>query len=156
MSQHLGQVSAIHIAGKGGEPLQPVSRAQAIAGHGLAGDRYATKTGTFSPKPGNGRDVTLIEAEAIEAVVADYQVTVTAAETRRNIVTRGVALNHLVGKEFSIGEVRLRGCRLCEPCGYLAKLTSQKISDAFIHRGGLRCDILTPGTIQVGDVMTGV
>ena len=151
MSQSVGTVVAIHITAAAGQPLQPVPQAQAITGRGLEGDRYHKKAGTFSSKPGAGRDVTLIEVEALEALQRDYNLEISAAETRRNIVTRGIALNHLIGHEFKIGKARLRGVRLCEPCGYLAKMTSDAASKALIHRGGLRCDVVTGGTIQVGD-----
>ena len=151
MSQTLGTVAAIQTTPVAGGSLQPVETARAIPARGLEGDRYHAKTGTYSAKPGAGRDVTLIEAEVIEALRHDYKVEVTPLDTRRNIVTRGVALNHLVGKEFTVGSARLRGDRLCEPCGYLAKLTSETVSKGLIHRGGLRCDILTEGTIRVGD-----
>lgn len=146
-----GSVVSIHVAAEAGQTLQPVAAARAVPGRGLEGDRYFAKQGTFSAKPGAGRDVTLIELEAIEALARDYKITVEAGQTRRNIITRGVALNHLVGREFMVGEVRLRGCRLCDPCGYLAEKTSKAVSDGLIHRGGLRCDVVTAGTIRTGD-----
>ena len=154
MNSPLGVVVAIHTTSVAGQPLLPVETARAVPGRGLEGDRYHAKAGTFSTKPGAGRDVTLIEAEAIEALKRDYNVEVAASDTRRNIVTRGVALNHLIDCEFTVGEVRLRGVRLCEPCGYLAKMTSETVSKALIHRGGLRCDIITEGTIRIGDPIT--
>jgi len=146
-----GTVVSIHLAAEAGQALQPVKSAGAVPGRGLEGDRYFQKQGTFSVKPGAGRDVTLIEVEALEALTRDYEVTIEPGQSRRNIVTRGIALNHLVGREFMVGEVRLRGCRLCDPCGYLAKMTSDTVSKGLIHRGGLRCDVVTAGTIRVGD-----
>jgi MOSC domain-containing protein YiiM len=153
MSQPLGTVVAIQIAPKAGEPLRTVETAHAIPGFGLVGDRYHAKAGAFSKKSGGGRDVTLIELEAIEALARDYQIEVKPTDTRRNIVTRGVALNHLVGREFTVGRVRLRGVLLCEPCGYLAKLTQEKVREGLVHRGGLRCDVLTESSIRVGDMI---
>lgn len=150
MTQPLGTVVAIHITPTAGESLQPVQTARAVPGRGLEGDRYHEKAGTFSSKPGAGRDVTLIEIEAPEALQRDYHLEVSGPDTRRNIVTRGVALNHLVGREFNVGEARLRGVRLCDPCGYLAEMTSDAVSKALVHRGGLRCDVVTGGMIQVG------
>ena len=99
-------------------------------------------------------DLTLIEAEAIEALRRDYQVELAAGDARRNIVTRNVPLNHLVGREFAIGEVRIRGIRLCEPCDHLQKLTGKPLLKGLLHRGGLRAQILTQGKISVGDKIT--
>lgn len=123
------------------------------SGAGLEGDRYALKVGTFY-KPQPDYELTLIEAEAIEALRRDYNVELPAGEARRNIVTRNVPLNHLVGKEFAIGDVRIRGVRLCEPCDYLEKVTGKPVIKGLLHRGGLRAQILTPGTIRVGDAVT--
>jgi MOSC domain-containing protein YiiM len=148
-----GTVESIHIASTAQGPTQALARVVAIPGAGLDGDRYAMKLGTFfEPKP--DFELTLIEAEAIEALRRDYQVELAAGEARRNIVTRNVPLNHLVGKEFAIGDVRIRGIRLCEPCDHLQKLTGKPVIKALLHRGGLRAQILTPGTISVGDVVT--
>ncbi len=151
MSQPLGTVVAIQITAKAGDPLRTVKSAHAVPGFGLEGDRYHAKAGAYSKKSGSGRDVTLIEIEAIEALTRDYQVKLKPTDTRRNIVTRGVALNHLVGREFDVGTVRLRGVLLCEPCGYLAKLTQEKVREGLVHRGGLRCDVVSDGMIRVGD-----
>jgi MOSC domain-containing protein YiiM len=104
--------------------------------------------------PGSGRAVTLIEIEALEALQRDYQVELDPALSRRNIVTRGVPLNHLVEREFRIGDVVLRGTRLCEPCAHLERLTAKGAMRGLIHRGGLRADILEGGTIKVGDTLT--
>lgn len=126
---------------------------RAIAGRGLEGDRYFNQVGTYSNRPGTGREVTLIEIEAIEALKRDYDIGLRPGESRRNIVTRGVPLNHLLGREFKVGEVRLRGARLCEPCSHLQKLTQQGVMRGLIHRGGLRAEILTGGVIRVDDVI---
>jgi MOSC domain-containing protein YiiM len=126
---------------------------RAVAGKGLEGDRYFNQVGTYSNHPGIGRQVTLIEIEAIEALKQDYDIELNPGASRRNIVTRGVALNHLVGREFKVGEVRLRGDRLCEPCSHLQKLTQQGVMRGLIHRGGLRAEILTAGVIRVDDVI---
>ena len=93
-------------------------------------------------------------AAAIEALKRDYQVELASGDARRNIVTRNVPLNHLVGMEFAIGEVRIRGIRLCEPCDHLQKVTGKSVIKGLLHRGGLRAQILTPGTISVGDKIT--
>ena len=124
-----------------------------MAGKGLEGDRYYSKLGTYSNETGSGRDVTLIEIEAIEALKKDYEVQLDAGQSRRNIVTRGVALNHLVEREFRIGDVVLRGTRLCEPCAHLEKLTVKGAMRGLIHRGGLRAEIVKGGVVHVGDVI---
>ena len=149
MSQ--GKVISIHIAAVAAAPIKSVGKVIALAGRGLDGDRYAKKLGTFSKDPGSGRDVTLIESEAIEALKRDYQVELGASESRRNIVTQGISLNHLVDKEFRVGEVVLRGTRLCEPCAHMEKLTIKGALRGLIHRGGLRAEIVKGGTIRGGD-----
>ena len=148
-----GAVVAIHIAPVGGAPIKAVREARAVAGKGLEGDRYFSRTGTYSNQPGSGREVTLIEIEAIEALKRDYDIELNPGESRRNIVTRGVSLNHLVGREFKIGDVALRGTRLCEPCSHLQKLTRQGVMRGLVHRGGLRAEIVTSGMLQVGDAI---
>jgi MOSC domain-containing protein YiiM len=145
-----GTVESIYIASAAAVPLQSVAQATAIPGAGLEGDRYALKLGTFY-KPLPDYELTLVEAEAIEALRRDYQVELAPGEARRNIVTRNVPLNHLVGKEFAIGNVRVRGIRLCEPCDHLEKVTGKPVIKGLLHRGGLRAQILTAGTIRVGD-----
>ncbi len=147
-----GTVESIYIASSAQGPPKSVGQAQAIPGAGLEGDRYALKLGTFY-KPEPDYELTLIEAEAIEALRRDYQVELAAGDARRNIVTRNVPLNHLVGKEFAIGEVRIRGIRLCEPCDHLEKVTGKRVMKGLLHRGGLRAQILTRGTIRVGDAV---
>ncbi len=148
-----GTVESIYIAAAAEGTPQSVGQATAIPGVGLEGDRYALKLGTFyKPKP--DYELTLIEAEAIEALKRDYQVDLAAGDARRNIETRNVPLNHLVGREFAIGAVRIRGIRLCEPCDHLERVTGKPVIKGLLHRGGLRAQILTPGTIHVGDKLT--
>src|SRR5438552_12875475 len=112
------------------------AEARAIPGVGLEGDRYALGQGTFF-KPEPSHELTLIEAEAIEALRRDYLVELSPGDARRNLVTRDVPLNHLVGKEFFIGEVKIRGIRLCEPCDHLQQLTGQPRSEE--RRVGKEC-----------------
>ena len=149
-----GTVLSIYIAPAGEAPTVSVGEIQAIAGKGLEGDRYFRKTGSFSKTPGSGREVTLIELEAIEALTREYQIDIDPGQARRNIVTRGVALNHLIDREFAVGEVVLRGTRLCDPCSHLEKLTVKGIMRGLIHRGGLRADIVRGGMIRVGDTIS--
>jgi len=146
-----GTVVSIHIAPAAADPARSLAEVRAVPGRGLEGDRYFNRTGTYSNKPGPDREVTLIEIEAIEALKREGQIEIDPRDSRRNIVTRGVPLNHLVGREFHAGAVRLRGIRLCEPCAHLARLTSERVSAGLVHRGGLRAQILSEGTIRVGD-----
>ena len=146
-----GTVVSIHIAAAAAGPAVSVSEVRAVPGKGLGGDRYFKQVGTYSNNPGSGRDVTLIEIEAIEALKRDHGIELAPGESRRNIVTRGVPLNHLVGRDFKVGEVTLRGTRLCEPCAHLQKLTQQGVMRGLVHRGGLRTEIITGGIIRVGD-----
>ena len=134
------------------EPLVSVSEADAVAGRGLAGDRYFNQTGTFW-KPLPDYELTLIEIEAIEDLKRDFGIEFTPGDGRRNIVTRGVSLNDLVGQEFQVGCVTLRGIRLCEPCKHLARLSHRAVMRGLVHRGGLRAQILTDGKIRVGDIV---
>jgi MOSC domain-containing protein YiiM len=146
-------VVAINIAAEGAKPLASVKQVRAVPGRGLEGDRYFKQTGTYSNKPGPDREVTLIEVEALDALKRDHQIELESGASRRNIVTRGVALNHLVGREFKVGGATLRGLRLCEPCSHLEGLTQKGVLGGLIHRGGLRAQILTEGLIRVGDTV---
>jgi MOSC domain-containing protein YiiM len=148
-----GSVISINIAPTGAAPMRSIPSARAVAGQGLEGDRYFSKLGTYSNEAGSGREVTLIELEAVEALKRDYQIELDAGRVRRNIVTRGIALNHFVEREFRIGDVVLRGTRLCEPCAHMEKLTVKGAMRGLIHRGGLRAEIVKGGTIRVGDVI---
>jgi len=147
-----GTVVLINIAPSAEAAMVPVQEARAVPGKGLEGDRYSFRQGTFY-KPQPDRELTLIEVEAIEAMKGELNVDYGLSDSRRNVVTRGVPLNHLVGKEFWIGEVKVRGLRLCEPCSHLQKLSHEKVLPGLVHRGGLRAQILTEGMIQVGDVV---
>ena len=144
-------IVAIHIAPAAAAPMQAQLRVEAGVGLGLVGDRYRAKLGTFSPDLDADFEITLIEEEALLALARDYGYAMSPAESRRNLTTRGVALNHLVGCEFRVGAVRLRGTRLCEPCDHLARLTDRRALKGLLHRGGLRAQIISGGEIRVGD-----
>ena len=146
-----GEVVSIHVAPEREAPTRSVPSVRAVPGRGLEGDRYFSATGTYSDRPGPGREITLIEFEAIEALGRDNEVHIASGDARRNIVTRGVPLNHLVDREFLVGTVRLRGVRLCEPCAHLENLTRRGVLGGLVHRGGLRAQVLTEGEIHVGD-----
>jgi uncharacterized damage-inducible protein DinB len=147
-----GTVDSIHIAPAAKAPMQVIEKVEAVPGAGLSGDRYFLKQGTFF-KPEADFELTLIEAEAIEAAEREYRVSLAPGAARRNVVTRGVPLNHLVGCDFMIGAVKVHGIRLCEPCGHLEALTGLPLIKALRHRAGLRAQILTQGVIRVGDAV---
>jgi hypothetical protein len=134
-------------------PMQSLVSATALAGRGLLGDRYAAKAGTFTPRSDrlHGYDLTLIESEVLDQATLADSSCLTAAQSRRNLITRGIDLNALVGQEFTIGSVRAAGQRLCEPCVHLQRLTRPGVVAALVHKGGLRADILTDGEIHLGD-----
>jgi MOSC domain-containing protein YiiM len=148
-----GTLVSIYITSTAKAPLASVSEARVVPGKGIEGDRYFDGRGTYSNHPGTGREVTLIEMEAIEAARREYNVAIQPQETRRNLITRGVPLNHLVDREFCVGEARLKGLRLCEPCSHLEGLTRQGVKAAFVHRGGLRSVVVGAGTIRAGDAI---
>lgn len=146
-----GELIGIFVAAEKAAPLRAVESVEARAGEGLVGDRYFLQKGTFT-KPGQvDREVTLIESEALDALARETEVALEPAAARRNLLTRGVPLNHLVGQEFVIGETVLRGIRLCEPCGHLEGLTGKGVKSGLIHRGGLRAQILKGGLLCTGD-----
>jgi MOSC domain-containing protein YiiM len=142
-----GRVEAIHVTSVHGELPAPVERVQAHAGKGLEGNRYFFADGNAAP----GRAITLIAAEAVEAFVDETGIPLTAAETRRNVVVRGIDVNGLVGKRFRIGEVECEGVELCEPCSHMQSLTRPGVLNGMVHRAGLNADLLTDGEISIGD-----
>jgi MOSC domain-containing protein YiiM len=149
-----GRLLGIFVGPRKRDDLQSLDRVEAVAGRGLVGDRYFIKEGTFSSPDGPDREVTLVEAEALDSLARDYQITLAPAQARRNLLTRGVPLNHLVGQTFAVGPVVLRGLRLCEPCGHLEGLTVKGVKTGLVHRGGLRAQVLTGGILEVGAAIT--
>jgi hypothetical protein len=153
-----GTVERVFIAPEAEAEMRERSEVEAVAGGGLRGDRYCsdTEAGTFvgwttpEDRP-DGYDLTLIEREAIEAIERESGIELSPGEHRRNIETSAVALNHLVGERFRVGDAVCRGDRLCEPCDHLQRLTEDGVLDALVHRGGLRADIVEGGTIRAGD-----
>lgn len=152
-SEH-GRVEALFIAPSAGVPMRQVQAASATAGKGLKGDRYAAGEGTFSVAGGRGNHVTLIAGEVLDGLALPDGRPLSGAEARRNIVTRGIDLNALVGQRFRIGELELIGRRRCEPCAHLQRLTRPGVLRALVHRGGLRADLLDSGSVRVGDPIT--
>jgi MOSC domain-containing protein YiiM len=142
-----GVVRALYVAPAAEAPMRAVDAAEALAGHGLRGDRYADGRGTFGTPGSNGHEITLIAAEALAALDEPLD----AAAARRNVLTDGVDLDALIGRSFRVGDALLVGRRRCEPCAHLQRLTRPGVLRALVHRGGLRADIVRSGTIRVGD-----
>jgi MOSC domain-containing protein YiiM len=160
-----GRVVSLHVADAASVPMKSVMEVRAWPGRGLEGDRYFRRAGTFSAKDGADREITFIETEALEALHRDYGVALEALhrdygvalepeETRRNVATRGVPLNHFVGRVFRVGGATARGLRLCEPCSHMERLSGKPIRAGLVHRGGLRARLLSEGLIRVGDEVT--
>jgi MOSC domain-containing protein YiiM len=148
-----GHLESIFIAPAAKAPLVGVPEVRAVVGRGLEGDRYFLAEGSFSRWPGDGRPVTLIEAEAIEAVLRETGIDLSAGRSRRNLVTRGVRLPDLNGRRFRIGQALFRGTRECAPCAFLERLTEPGVFAALKGRGGLRAEILEGGVIRAGDAL---
>lgn len=154
---YCGKISNIFICASANEKLESVTTAHLISGKGIVGDRYYYETGTFSEKlAGNpAREITLIESEEINNFNMKFGFTFSYADFRRNIVTTGINLNNLVGKEFRIGAITLHGIRLCEPCAHLQGVLIDEVLPGLIGKGGLRASILENGEISVGDHILG-
>ncbi len=142
-----GIIQAIWIAPEKGAPMVSLPEVQAVAGQGLFGDR------NFSRQTKNAVDknLTLIEAEKIEDFTRSTGLDFSAEDARRNLVTRSIELNPLLGREFFIGAVKVIALELCEPCSLLAKRTHRQVLWGLLHRGGLRCRIVSDGIIHIGD-----
>jgi MOSC domain-containing protein YiiM len=149
-----GRVVSLHVCNEAAEPMTEVPAVTAVAGRGIEGDRYFLGTGFYSDKPGPDRELTLLELETINALRHEHRIELEPGEARRNVITRGVPLNHLVHREFAIGEVIARGIRLCEPCTHLVEVTGRRVLGPLVHRGGLRAQIVKGGRISVHDTVS--
>ncbi|OIO06510.1 MAG: hypothetical protein AUJ52_12150 [Elusimicrobia bacterium CG1_02_63_36] len=150
-----GELIAIFIAEEKAAPMRRLDSAIAAAGGGIEGDRYFKRAGTFTKehdKDRPDRQITLIEEEAL-AAAEKAGTALKPEQSRRNLLTRGVPLNHLIGVEFSVGPVRLKGLDYCEPCKHMEKLSLPGAREKLIHRGGLRAEVLSGGTLSVGDLI---
>jgi len=149
-------VECIYICPEAGKSQQSCQKIELVAGNGIVGDR------NYGLSKWPGQNLTLIEIEEVESFICEQNIERDLSITRRNILTRGVRLNELVGKEFNIGDVTLIGVELCEPCSSLgaglesATLSSKLVIERFLHRGGLRVDVLTSGVIELGEKITGL
>lgn len=151
-----GRLEHIHIAPAASYEMEELTEATLVPGKGIEGDRYFKGIGTYSPKP-DAREVTLIEIEALEALAANQpplqaaSLVIEPIDHRRNLTTRGVPLNHLVGKRFRVGDTVLKGGRLNFPCKYLEELLGKPVFLPLYNRSGLNCVIETGGIIRRGD-----
>ena len=146
-------ITKIFIANSAEKSMKSLENAQLVAGKGIEGDRYFNGSGTFSEKlKGNpAAELTLIEKEEINYFNNSQQQQMRDEDFRRNIITQGIRLNDLVGKTFTVGDVTLKGIRLCEPCAHLANTVNELFMPHMIGRGGLRAQILSSGKIKTGD-----
>jgi MOSC domain-containing protein YiiM len=143
-----GEVLAIELGRPADGARQPVAEARAVPGQGLEGDK------NFAPEPAKrpGADLTLIAQEALDALHQEWDIEFSHTESGRNVLTRGIDVNGLLGKRFRVGEVECRGIELCEPCNHLEKTRNKPgVMRGLVHQAGLNADILSPGTIRVGD-----
>ena len=145
-----GRVEAIAVAPEAQAQVVLVAEARAVAGRGLDGDRYFDGRGTFSNAHGRGHDLTLVDAGVLD------ELALAPEQSRRNVVTRGIDLDALVGMRFEVGGVECLGQRQCEPCAHLERLTRPGVISELAHRGGLRADVLSDGVIRVGDPVAAV
>lgn len=150
----MGIVLGIYIADHAGGPMRSVDEAQVVCGQGIVGDRYFAGAGKFSPAVQDAaHEITLVEVEQVTHFNSAYGTTIRPEDLRRNLVTKGIGLNELVGSEFTVGSVVLKGIRLCEPCEYLAGLTHTDVLTGLLHRAGLRAGIVQGGIVRVRDTV---
>ena len=149
-----GRIEGIFVAGEPKGPMRSLDSAEAIAGFGLAGDRYAEHTGSWWKPDRTGQELTLIDAAAIEQLERVHGVAIAPGDARRNLVTRGVDLDALIGARFFIGDVECVGIRDCPPCAHLEALTAGGVHNGLKGIGGVRADIVTGGTVRVGDAVS--
>ena len=148
-----GSVVEIWLAGAAAEPMRRVASVDALAGQGLAGDRYALGGGTWAQYPDLEKQVTLIDRDDVAAVAAETSSELTPGDTRRNLVTTGVDLRALVGQWFTVGDVLLFGMKRCPPCTHLERLTGVRLVKAMVHRGGINAAVFAGGAISEGSVV---
>lgn len=144
-----GWVGSIYVASEEGAPMERVESVEAVAGRGLRGDRYFAETGYYTST--DACQVTLIEREALEAVSRDNDLDLDPGAHRRNIVTEGVALNHLVDAVFRVGDAVFSGVKLREPCAYLESMTTDGVIHGLLHRSGLCANVVESGPVEEGD-----
>jgi MOSC domain-containing protein YiiM len=148
-----GSVVEIWLAGAAAEPMHRVPSVEAVAGRGLAGDRYALGGGTWAQYPDLEKQVTLIDRADVAAVAAETSSGLTPGDTRRNVVTTGIDLTALVGQWFAVGDALLFGMKRCPPCTHLERLTGVRLVKAMVHRGGINAAVFVGGPIREGSLI---
>ena len=147
----MGKIIGIQITSDGEGKLASVNQVKAVAGQGLEGDRYFNRTGTYSKKHKPSREGNLYRGGGAGGVAARIRIGIEPVGKPPQHHHARVALNHLVGKAFRVGEAAFQGLELCEPCGHLEQLTGRQVRAGLVHRGGLRTQILETGIVRVGD-----
>jgi MOSC domain-containing protein YiiM len=142
----MATVENIHVTAREAQPVEAVERVNVVAGKGIEGDR---KFGDH--EPGSGHDLTLIPAESLETLAEEAGIQLSPGESRRQVTTRGIDVNALVGRRFTVGSVEAVGIELCEPCNHLEKLTQPGVMRGLVHRAGINADVVRSGEISVGD-----
>ncbi len=149
----LGRVAHLHLSHRAFLPMRSMPSISLVVGHGIEGDRYARGSGFYSHKPEEGRQVTFFEEETLDALRRDHVVELSPAEHRRNVTTRGVPLNHLVGRRFRVGCAVVEATRLSVPCRHIEEVTGKEIFNLLLNRSGLNARILVGGLVEVGDAV---
>lgn len=149
-----GHVDGLHVVPRSFLPMRNMQHLKLLPGVGVDGDRHVTGEGFHSDRPEEGRQITFFEAETLDALKRDHGVELRADQHRRNVTTRGVPLNHLVGKRFRIGACVCEGTRLSTPCRHIEQITGLEIFELLLHRAGLNAKIITGGLIGLGDQIT--
>jgi len=149
----LGVVAHLHTTPRAFLPMQARNAIELVAGEGIVGDRYriGVEQGFYSDRPEDGRQVTLFEEEVLGTILRDYKMELLPEEHRRNVTTRGVPLNHLVGSRFRIGDCLVEATRLSIPCRHIEEILGKAVFDPMVHRSGLNCRILEGGMVRLGD-----
>jgi MOSC domain-containing protein YiiM len=155
MMANAARVEAICIATEASAPMQSLREVEALAGAGLAGDRYFEKVGFYSSRPTDpgAREVTLFASETLDYLREEHGIDLSATDHRRNLTVRGAPLADLIGRRLRIGQVVLEGVKDCPPCEHLQSLVGKPVLQPLVARGGLRARIVSGGTISVGDAI---
>jgi MOSC domain-containing protein YiiM len=148
-----GSLREIWLTPTAAAPMRRVPSARLVVGAGLEGDRYALGGGTWAEYPDLEKQLTLIDAGDVAAVAREVGADLSPGDTRRNLVTTGLALPSLVGGWFAVGEALLFGMKRCPPCTHLERLTGLKLVKAMVHRGGINAAVFAGGPIREGDVV---
>jgi MOSC domain-containing protein YiiM len=146
-----GSVLEIWVTPMTAGPMTRLPSVQALYGLGLEGDRYALGLGTWADWPDLEKQVTLIDRDDVAAVAAETGFDLSPGDTRRNLVTSGIALPGLVGRWFTVGEALLFGIKRCPPCTHLERMTGARLVKAMVHRGGINAAVFGAGRIAEGD-----